>query len=78
MVVVVWQLDLQLSIQSVPITTKVASSNPVHGKVYSLQHYVIMFVNDLQVCGFLRFDLDRFQCIQVFFFISAESDLKCI
>ena len=27
--------------QSVPITTKVVSSNPVHGEVYSIQHYVI-------------------------------------
>jgi hypothetical protein len=30
-------------------------SNPVHGEVYSLQHYVIKFVSDLrQVGGFLR------------------------
>ena len=27
--------------QSVPITTEVVSSNPVHGKVYSLQHNVL-------------------------------------
>ena len=40
--------------QSVPITTKVVSSNPVHGEVYSIQHYVIRFVSDLrQVGGFL-------------------------
>ena len=33
----------------------VVSSNPVHGEVYSIQHYVIKFVGDLlQVCGFLR------------------------
>jgi len=30
-----------LSKQSVPITSKVVSSNPAHGKVYSIQHYVI-------------------------------------
>jgi hypothetical protein len=30
MVVNVWLLDLQLSMQSVPITTKVVSSNPAH------------------------------------------------
>jgi hypothetical protein len=41
-------VDLQLSVQSVPITTKVVSSNPVHGKVYSIQHYVIKFVSDLR------------------------------
>ena len=44
--------------QSVPITTKVVSSNPVHGEVYSMQQYVIKFVSDLQqVSGFLRFPL---------------------
>jgi hypothetical protein len=40
-------LDLQLPVQSVPITTKVVSSNPVHGEVYSIQNYVIKIVNDL-------------------------------
>ena len=37
--------------QSVPITTKVVSSNPAHGEVYSKQHYVIKFVSDLQQVG---------------------------
>ena len=41
------ELDLQLPVQSVHIATKVMSSNPVHGEVYSIQHYVIKFVNDL-------------------------------
>ena len=45
--VIVWKLDLQLSVQSVHITTKVVSSNPVHGKVYLIQHYMIKFINDL-------------------------------
>ena len=46
---------LQLPMQSVPTTTKVVSSNPVHGEVYWIQHYVIKFVSDLrQVCGFHR------------------------
>jgi hypothetical protein len=40
-------------VQSVPITTKVVSSNFVHGEVYWIQHYVIKFVSDLrQVGGF--------------------------
>jgi hypothetical protein len=30
-VVVVWKLDLQLPVQSVPITTNVVSLNPIHG-----------------------------------------------
>ena len=34
------------NIQSVPITTEVVSSN--HGKVYSIQHYVIKFVSGLR------------------------------
>ena len=42
-------------IQSVPITTNVVNSNPVHGEVYLIQHDVIKFVSDLwQVNGFLR------------------------
>ena len=27
--------------------TKFVSSNPIHGEVYSIQHYVIKFVSDL-------------------------------
>ena len=44
------------TMQSVPITTKVVSSNPAHGEMHnSIQHYVLKFVNDLrQVSGFLR------------------------
>ena len=34
-----------------PISTKVVSSNPVHGEVYSIQHYVIWFVSDLRQVG---------------------------
>ena len=42
--------------QSVPITTKVVSSNPAHGEVYSIQHHVIKLVSDLlQVGGFSRY-----------------------
>ena len=44
-----------LHVISVPITTKSVSSNPAHGEVYSIQHYVIKFVTDLRlVGGFLR------------------------
>ena len=34
--------------QSVSITTKVVNSNPTHGEVYLIQHYVIKFVSDLR------------------------------
>jgi len=39
----------------VPITTKVVSSNPTHGDVFSIQFYVIKLISDLwQVSGFLH------------------------
>ena len=41
MVVIMWYLSLQLS---VPIATKVVSSNRADGALYSLQHYVFTFV----------------------------------
>jgi hypothetical protein len=34
--VIVWELDLQLYMQSWPITTNIVSSNPIHGEVYSI------------------------------------------
>jgi hypothetical protein len=47
-------MDLQLHVQSVPITTRIASSNSGQGEVSSIQHYVIKLVSDLlQVRGFL-------------------------
>ena len=42
-VVITWQFDLQLHMQSVPITTNVVSSNHAHGEVYSIEHCVIQF-----------------------------------
>jgi hypothetical protein len=52
-------MDLQLPMQSVSITTKVVNLNTVRGEVYSMQHYVIKFVRDLQqvsdVLRILRF-----------------------
>ena len=55
MVVIIWYLDLQLPVQSVPITTQFVSPNPIHGKVYSIPHYVIKFNSDLrQVSDFHR------------------------
>ena len=51
---------LQLYVHLVPITTKVVSSNPIHDKVYSIQHYTIKFSSDLrQVCGFLWFSTNK-------------------
>jgi hypothetical protein len=40
---------------TMPITTKVVSSNATHDEMYSIQHYVIKFVSDLwQVAVFLH------------------------
>jgi hypothetical protein len=51
MIVIVWYLDLQLPVQSVPIITKVVRSNAAHIEVYTMQHYVIKFVSDLRLVG---------------------------
>jgi hypothetical protein len=49
-VVIVWWLDLQLPVQSVPVTTNVERSTP-----HMIQHYGIKFVSDLRQVGkFLR------------------------
>ena len=34
-------VELQLSMQSVPIATKVVSWNPTHGEVYLIQDHVV-------------------------------------
>jgi len=46
------KLDLQLPVQLVLITTKVVSLNLAHGKVYSIQHYVIKFISNLRQVWF--------------------------
>jgi hypothetical protein len=50
-VLIVWWLDLQLPIQSVPISTKIMCSNSAHYDVYLKQLYVRKFVNDLPQVG---------------------------
>jgi hypothetical protein len=52
-----WQLDLQLPVQSVPISTNVVSSNPADGEVYSIQQYVIKLSPGNPVSS--RFKTDR-------------------
>ena len=47
--------DFQVPVHSMPITTKVVCSNPAHGEIYSILHYVIKCISDLQQVGdFLR------------------------
>jgi len=48
------------------------SSNPAHGEMYSIQHYVIKVVNDLrQVCGFLR--VLRHDIIEILFKVALNT-----
>ena len=43
-----------------PNTINVVSSNPIHGEVWAIQHYVIKFVSTLrQVGGFLRYGVNE-------------------
>ena len=51
MVVIVWYVNLQLLMQSVPINNNVVSLNPAHGEMYSIQDYVISFVSYLRQVG---------------------------
>jgi len=48
-VVIVWQFDLQLPMQSVPITTKVVGSNPTYGEVVLDIDNVIKVASDLRL-----------------------------
>jgi len=56
-------------VQSVPITTKVVSLNPVDGEVYSVQLYVINFLSYLQQVNdflwVLRFLTDRHNITEI-------------
>ena len=45
---VIIELILGAYVQTESITTKVMSSNPLNGRVYSIQLYVIKFVSDLR------------------------------
>jgi hypothetical protein len=47
-VVILWQLNLQLPMQLVSITTNNVIRKHAHGDVYSIQHYVIKFVIHLR------------------------------
>ena len=61
--------------QSVPITSKVASWNLADGEVYSIQHYVIEFVSDLrQVFSFLQ--VIKFPDRHIFNWNIVESGIK--
>jgi hypothetical protein len=58
-------------VQSVPSTTKDASSNPVHGEVYSIQHYVIKIVSDLR-----QVNLSVFKPLHASWLVKTHKQLK--
>ena len=66
--VVIWYLDLQLPVQSVPITTNNVSSNPANDEVYLIQHYVIKFVT----CGNLAVFFNAVSDKKTFVHFSCE------
>jgi hypothetical protein len=72
-VVIVWSLDLQLSMQSVPIITNVVSSNTNHGELYSIEHYVIKFVSDLREVGGFLLVLKYLQHLYILLYICVAS-----
>jgi hypothetical protein len=65
--------------KSVPITTKVVSSNPANGDVYSIQHYVMKFISDLRQVGcfirVLRFPVD-WKYITLAYLLHSVEDYK--
>ena len=70
--------------QSVPITTKVVSSNHTNGNVYSIKHYVIKFVVELQQAGVFIWVLqfpppkknDRHDITEILLKVALNTNLK--
>ena len=52
-----WNYNYQLTMQSVTITTHVASSNLANGEMYTIQHYVIKFSVVFSWCSTNKSDL---------------------
>ena len=68
---------MQLLVQSEPITTKVVSSNPVHGEVYSIKHYAIKFVGDLSVVYSIN-KTDRQEITEIVLKVTLDFKLSTI
>jgi hypothetical protein len=67
---------LQLPMQSVHIITNVVSSNPSHGEVHSVQHFVIIFVSDHEL--FLKSRLFTNNCFNFYIIMLCSRRLwKC-
>ncbi len=57
--------------------TDVVRSNPIHGNMYSIQHYAIKFVSDLtQVSGFLQVSSTNKTDCHIIYYIITEILLK--
>ena len=62
--------------QSVTNTTNVVNSNPVHGAVYLIQHYVNKFVSDLQQVRSVVFStnkIDRHDITEILFKVALNT-----
>jgi hypothetical protein len=79
--VIVWKLDLQLPIQSVPITTDVVSSNLNQGEVYNIMNRIfknknrnVVIINMKNISMFYR-NWMPFVCLFVWWCLSPLSTI---
>jgi hypothetical protein len=49
--VIVWLLDLQLSMQSVPFTSNVVSSNPAHDFLCIVELVLVLNIAEIPLAG---------------------------
>jgi hypothetical protein len=66
-VVIAWWLDLQLPVQSVPITTNVVGSNPVHGDttfIYNYKETEMYTVNSPILCTKTFYDSNTWSYVE--------------
>jgi hypothetical protein len=61
-VVIIWWLDLQLPMQSIPIFTNVVSSNPAHGEVYSFINSTCMNLH-IFIYFWFKFEIRLIVCL---------------
>ena len=74
-------VEFTTGVNSVPITTIVVNLNPADGEVYSMQHYLIKFVSDLQQAGGVFFSgtpvsstnkADRYDITEILFNVALN------
>ena len=68
-------MDLQLSMQSVPITTKVVSSNPAHGVMYSI---VELNIHSAQLGKVGKYQRGKLGTVAVCLFVCLFNNISAI